>query len=160
MAYCTRQKLWLPCFVSKRKRSDGEIFLNRFANYLTLIWFRYLNNIKTMKIVKDKIDLSVLESMSQKMFDNLVKAVVDIEKEIMVVDAPMHADEEAELLKDGSKQENVWGINLYPKESGDDFIEFDSMINIRPRQNNRSRGVENIEIQKKIINIVNKLVSR
>ena len=113
-----------------------------------------------MKIVKDKIDLSVLESMSQKMFDNLVKAVVDIEKEIMVVDAPMHADEEAELLKDGSKQENVWGINLYPKESGDDFIEFDSMINIRPRQNNRSRGVENIEIQKKIINIVNKLVSR
>lgn len=95
------------------------------------------------------------------MFGNLVKGVVDIEKKIMVVDAEMHADEEAELLEKGSKQADLWGINLYPEYyEKDNFIEFDSMINIRPRQNNRSRGVDDSEIRAKIITIVNQLVEK
>ncbi len=94
------------------------------------------------------------------MFDNLVKAVVDIRREIMVVDADLHADEEKLLLENGSKQENLWGINLYPDLNGKDFVEFDSMINLRPSQNNRSRGVEDSKIQEKILSIVNKLVSQ
>ena len=113
-----------------------------------------------MKIVKDKITLTELKEMSQKMFGNLVKAVVDIEKEIMVVDAPMHADQEAYFIENGSKQENLWGINLYPEKIGRDFIEFDSMINIRPMQNNRSRGIDDSKTQQKIIKIVNKLVEK
>lgn len=111
-----------------------------------------------MKIIEDKITLSELKEMSGKMFGNLVKAVVDIKKGIMAMDAPMHSDEEAELIKNGSKQEDLWGINLYPEETDDNFIEYDSMINLRPAQNNRSRGVDNPEIQKKIIEIVNQLV--
>lgn len=111
-----------------------------------------------MQIIKEQITLAELEKMSKEMFGNLVKAVVDIEKGIMAVDAPMHADEEAMLLENSSKQENLWGINLYPGEAGDDFVEFDSMINLRPKQNNRTRSVDNPEIQKKIINIVNQLV--
>lgn len=111
-----------------------------------------------MKIITDSIHLSELKEMSKNMFGNLVKAVIDIEKEIMAVDAPMHADEEAELIKNGSKQENLWGINLYPEEKGEDFIEFDSMINIRPSANNRTRGVDDEKIREKIIQIVKKLV--
>lgn len=111
-----------------------------------------------MKIITGKITLAELKKMSAEMFGNLVKAVVDIEKDIMAVDAPMHADEEAILLENGSKQENLWGVNLYPDENGDDFIEFDSMINLKPKQNNRTRSVDNPEIQKKIINIVKRLV--
>jgi hypothetical protein len=110
-----------------------------------------------MKIIEDKITISELKEMSGKMFGNLVKAVVDVEKEIMAVDAELHADEEALMLENGSKQENLWGINLYPEMEGEDFVEFDSMINIRPAQNNRSRGVENEEIQKRIIKIVDRL---
>ena len=113
-----------------------------------------------MKIVDDKITLSALKTMSKNMFGNIVKAVVDIDKEIMAVDAPMHADEEAELIKNGSKQENLWGINLYPDETGNDFVEFDSMINLRPSANNRTRGIEDLMIRKKIVNIVNKLVKK
>ncbi|MCL5795081.1 MAG: DUF5674 family protein [Patescibacteria group bacterium] len=113
-----------------------------------------------MKIVKDKISKNELDEMSKKMFGNLVKAVVDVEKEIMLVDAPMHSDEEAELIRNGSKQENLWGINLYPEKQGEDFIEFDSMINIKPNQNNRSRSVDDVKIQKIIIQIVNKLVEK
>lgn len=111
-----------------------------------------------MKIVKDKITISELKEMSEKMFGELVKAVVDVEKEIMAVDAPMHADQEAFLIQKGSEQNDLWGINLYPEKTGKDFIEFDSMINIRPSQGNRSRGVDDKKIQKEIIKIVNKLV--
>ncbi|MDR3559479.1 MAG: DUF5674 family protein [Candidatus Pacebacteria bacterium] len=113
-----------------------------------------------MKIITDKITIAELEEMSQKMFGNLVKVVVDIEKEIMAVDADLHADEESLLLEKGSAQKNLWGINLYPEMSGDDFVEFDSMINLRPSQGNRSRGVDNENIRKRIIQIVNKLVEK
>lgn len=111
-----------------------------------------------MKIIKDVLTLSELNEMAKNMFDNLVKAVVDIDQKIMAVDAPMHSDEEAQLMKAGSKQEDLWGINLYPEKYGEDFVEFDSMINIKPNQKNRSRGVDDPKIRKIIIEIVNKLV--
>lgn len=115
-----------------------------------------------MKVIRngEKIALGELRQMMQKMFGNLVKAVVDVEKGIMAVDADLHADEEAMLLEQGSSQQNLWGINLYPDLTGDDFVEFDSMINLRPSQNNRSRGVESVEIRGKIIKIVDNLVEK
>ena len=113
-----------------------------------------------MKIIKDSIKLAELRDMAKNMFGDFVKAVMDVEREIMAVDAELHADLEALLLEWGSKQENLWGINLYPKLSGEDFVEFDSMINIKPRQENRSRNVENQGVRDKIISIVNKLVTK
>lgn len=111
-----------------------------------------------MKIVEDKISINELDEMAKNMFGNLVKAVVDVEKEIMAVDAELHADLEALLLEKGSLQKNLWGINLYPELKGADFLEFDSMINLRPSQENRSRGVENPDIRKKIIRIIDEVV--
>lgn len=111
-----------------------------------------------MKIIEDSIKLTELRDMAKNMFGDFVKAVVDVEREIVAVDAELHADLEAPLLEQGSKQENLWGINLYPKLSGEDFVEFDSMINIKPRQENRSRNVENQGVRDKIVSIVNKLV--
>jgi len=114
-----------------------------------------------MKIIKKQISKKELRKMAGKMFDNLVKAVVDIDKKIMVVDAEMHADEEQFLLEKDSRQKDLWGINLYPDKFGqDDFIEFDSLINLRPSQNNRSRDVDNLKIRQKIIKIVNQLVKK
>ncbi len=105
------------------------------------------------------ISVETLTKMSETMYDQLVKAVVDIEQGIMMVDAGMHADEERVLLEMGSKQEDLWGINLYPTEYGaDGFIEFDSIINIRPVQNNRTRGVEDPAIQQRIKEIVSEIV--
>lgn len=111
-----------------------------------------------MKIVEGEkvVSRQELTEMSQKM-GGLVKAVVDIEKKVMIVDADLHADQEAELLSRGSNQDNLWGINLYPEER-DDFIEYDSMINIRPRQGNKSRGVEDENVRKKINDIVDTMV--
>ncbi len=111
-----------------------------------------------MKIIKDGINIEELRRMAPGMFGNLVKAVVDIEKKIMAVDAGLHADEEQLLIESGSEQKNLWGINIYPEIKDENWIEFDSMINLRPSQGNKSRGVENEEIRNKIINIVNSLV--
>lgn len=113
-----------------------------------------------MNIIKDKISIAELKDMSAKKFGNLVKAVVDIERGVMAVDAELHADEEAALLETGSSQRNLWGVNIYPALSGADFVEFDSLINLRPSQGNRSRAVDSQEVQKKILEIVNKLVER
>lgn len=107
----------------------------------------------------DSITLNELEVMAEKMYGELVKAVVDVENRIVVIDADLHVDEEQYLLENGSKQSDLWGINLYPEYYGeDDFVEFDSMINIRPLQNNRSRSVEDPEMQKLIRDIVAEVV--
>lgn len=111
-----------------------------------------------MKIVRDQIEISELKLMAEKMYGNLVKAVVDIEKKIMAVDADLHADEEQLLIENGSDQKDLWGINLYPDLTGDDFVEFDSMINLRPSQNNRTRGVNDPKIRERIKRIVDKIV--
>ena len=113
-----------------------------------------------MRIIKTKTPITEFEKMAKKMFGNLIKAVVDIDKKIMAVNGELHSDEEALLLENGSKQENLWGINIYPKEKGDDWIEFDSMINLRPSLDNLSRGVDNINTRKKIIKIVNQLIKK
>ncbi|HNV23283.1 MAG TPA: DUF5674 family protein [Candidatus Omnitrophota bacterium] len=107
-----------------------------------------------MKIIRETLSFDELKQMAVGLFGDLVKAVVDVDKQIMAVDAELHADLEAFLLDNGSKQKSLWGINLYPEMAGSDFIEFDSMINMRPSQNNRSRSVESEEIRKKIIEIV------
>lgn len=111
-----------------------------------------------MKLIDKSITARELQKMAENGFGNLVKAVVDIEKEVMAVDGSLHADEEAFLLKNGSSQKNLWGVNLYPELTGDDFIEFDSMINIRPRQKNLTRGVDDLNTQNKIKKIINKLI--
>lgn len=113
-----------------------------------------------MKIICEIMTLDELNKMAEERFGNMVKAVVDIEKEIMAVDAELHADEEAELLENGSKQENLWGINIYPEMPKGEWIEFDSMLNLRPSQGNRTRGVDKPEIRQKIVEIVNKLVKK
>jgi hypothetical protein len=93
-------------------------------------------------------------------FDEMLKAVVDVEKGILAVDAEMHSDLEASLLDGGSSQENLWGLNLYPlrEKSGPDFIEFSSFINIRPSQNNRSMEVLDQAIREKITSVVRTLL--
>lgn len=106
---------------------------------------------------EEKISRSQLKELAGS-FGNLVKAVVDVEKGIMALGGELHADEEALLLEKGSSQRHLWGINLYPELQGDEFIEFDSLINLRPMQGNHTRGVDDIQIRQKIKEIVNSLI--
>lgn len=111
-----------------------------------------------MKIISETFTADELKLMAGNMFGDMVKAVVDVDREIIALDAELHSDLEAALLEAGSQQKSLWGINFYPDIKGDDFLEFDSMINMRPSQGNMSRGVDNEAIQKKIIEIVAKRI--
>ena len=113
-----------------------------------------------MKIITDTITIDELKTMAANLFGDMVKAVVDVERGIIALDAELHSDLEAFLLDDGSKQKDLWGINIYPEQSGDDFVEFDSMINLRPSQGNKSRGVEDKALRAKIIGVVAKRVKK
>lgn len=96
--------------------------------------------------------------MAERQFGDMIKAVVDVSRRIMAIGGELHADDEAALLDDGSSQQDLWGINLYPGDDDEDWIEFDSMINVRPSQGNRSRDVEGEVLRESIRNIVDGLV--
>ena len=113
-----------------------------------------------MLIVKEPISIKELDEMASHRYGDMVKAVADVDREIIAIDSDLHSDLETLLLEDGSVQEALWGYNIYPELDEEDFIEFDSLINIRPRQNNFSRDVEDSQIQSKIFAITNKFIKR
>ncbi|MGH7668493.1 MAG: DUF5674 family protein [Gemmatimonadaceae bacterium] len=112
-----------------------------------------------MVIVRTPLSRSRLTALAAEQFGDMVKAVVDIERGIMAVGGELHADDEAALIDDGSRQSDLWGINLYPGAGGAEWIEFDSMINVRPSQGNRSRDVENPLVREAIGAVVSRLVA-
>ncbi len=111
-------------------------------------------------IAESPITLDELHILAAGRFGDMVKAVVDLAREMMLLDAELHADEEAELLATGSAQEDLWGINLYPDLPSEQWIEFHSMINLRPSFGNRSRAVDDPATRAKIVAVVDRLVSR
>ncbi len=109
-------------------------------------------------LVDKPISTQELKKVAEEIYGDMVKAVVDVEKGIMAISGELHADEEAFLLQRNSSQGNLWGVNLYPDRDLGEMVEFDSMINIRPRQNNRSRGVEDAALRERIVAVVQALV--
>ncbi|MDD2702849.1 MAG: DUF5674 family protein [Candidatus Omnitrophica bacterium] len=113
-----------------------------------------------MKILKEPVTIDELKAIAADMFGDLVKAVVDVSRGEIALDAELHSDLEALLLEKGALQKDLWGINLYPEVPGDDFIEFDSMINVRPSQGNMGSGVGDGQLRKKIVEIVHIWIKR
>jgi hypothetical protein len=113
-----------------------------------------------MELVTETISLAELARMAGARFGDFVKAVVDVTRGCMAVDAELDGDQEALLLERGSRQEDLWGINLYPGLPEGEWVEFDSMINLRPGQGNRTRGVEQAELRMRIQALVRTLVAR
>lgn len=112
----------------------------------------------TIEILRRATQRARLSALAQEQFGDMVKAVVDVERRVMAIGGELHADEEAALMEDGSAQEHLWGINLYPAEQDDAWLEFDSLINVRPSQGNRSRDVEDGPLRDRIRQIVTGLV--
>lgn len=108
----------------------------------------------------DPLTMDELLEMAASRFGDMVKAVVDVARGVMAVDAEMHSDEEAELLAGGSRQENLWGINLYPSLPEEDWLEYDSLINLRPSRGNMTRGVDDPGLRGEIRSLVERLVRR
>ena len=110
-----------------------------------------------IRVVRDTVSRDELTEIAKQQFGDMVKAVVDVEQGIMAIGGELHSDEEAVLLDQGSAQRHLWGVNLYHDKPLSEWIEFDSMINVRPSGGNRSRYVESSEIREAVIRIVNRL---
>jgi hypothetical protein len=108
----------------------------------------------------DQISIEELRRLVPGRFRDMIKGVVDLRRRLLVIDADMHADQEASLLADGSDQRDLWGVNLYPQLEGDDWLEFDSMINLKPSFGNRSRGVDDAVTRVAIAALIAGLVRR
>ena len=96
----------------------------------------------------------IKEKKSLDSFGSFVKVVVDIERKILSAGCELHSDCVEELMANGSLYPNLWGANVYPKDKKIDFI---SLINIRPAENNRSMDIENPVIRKKVEDIIKNL---
>ncbi len=112
-----------------------------------------------MQILQQAISISELKELAQNTFGDMIKCVADVRLGLLAVDADLHADLERLLLEVGSAQEDLWGFNLWVEEEGEDFIEFDSLINIRSWQGNPTRGVEDPEVREAIKSIVDKFIT-
>jgi hypothetical protein len=112
----------------------------------------------SIRIIREPVTIEELLGMAAEQFGDFVKAVVDVQRGVMALGGELHADEEAFLLEDGARQADLWGINLYPDRLITDLVEFDSMINVRPSQGNRSRSVDDPGLQRRIAEIVQRLV--
>lgn len=113
----------------------------------------------SIRIIKNPITRAELRGIAQEQFGDFVKAVVDVKQKIMAVGGEFHADCEVALMEqEGARREHTWGINLYPEKMGDELIEFNSMINIKPALGNRSRDVEDSGIRGEIKKIIRALI--
>jgi hypothetical protein len=119
----------------------------------------YNINMVDIRIIKKPMTRTELKEIAKERFGDMVKAVVDVKQEIMAIGGELHVDMESVLVEqENSVGTDTWGINLYPEIRGENFIEFDSMVNLKPTLGNRTRSVEDEEIRKKIIGIVNDLI--
>lgn len=111
-------------------------------------------------IVDTSISVKELSDLASELYGDMVKAVADIEEETVAFGGEFHADAEAQLLERGSKQEHLWGFNIYPQQPPDAWIEFISLINIRPHAGNTTHEIQNETIRKKITQLLSKKIKR
>ena len=111
-----------------------------------------------MQILQKSITRAELAALAENTFRDMIKCVADVKLGLLALDAELHADLERLLLENGSAGEDLWGFNLYPEDEGDDFIEYDSLINIRSWQNNPTRDVLDPDVREAIKQIVEQFI--
>jgi hypothetical protein len=109
-------------------------------------------------IVRRRIAPSELARLTGLFFENMVKYVVDVELRIAAVGGELHADAEQLLLAAGSRQADLWGANYYPGKGREECIEYTSLINIRPAQENRSMLIADPGIRERVREITFDLI--
>ena len=108
-----------------------------------------------INLIQERATQEQLEEMLE-ILSSYIKLAVDIERGILAGGGELHADCEAVLLDNGSKQVDIWGADWYPLTQE---VEYESLINIRPRQNNRSMEIQDPMIREQVAQIVQRLSS-
>ena len=111
-----------------------------------------------IRIITDTITKEEMAEIAKEFYENMVKGVIDVENEIIALGGEYHMDANMILIEHGSQQNNVWGFNIYLDRDGDDWLEYVSLINIRPAVGNRSMFIENEKLCQKIKKIISKKI--
>ena len=111
-----------------------------------------------IRILEQSVTRKQLSDWAAEGHGDMIKAVVDVGRQLVAVGGELHADAEAILLEEGSKQEDLWGINIYPAQPAEERVEFHSLINIKPRQKHRSMEVQDPAVRERIRGIVDRWV--
>jgi hypothetical protein len=106
-------------------------------------------------ILREAATPTQIEQMAEAYFGLMIKLAVDIEQEILAGGGELHADCERALLENGSQQADIWGADWYLEVKR---VGFESLINIRPRQQNRVMDIQDPVIREKIETIVRRLL--
>jgi len=115
-------------------------------------------SLEDILIVREPITIAALEPTAMLWYGTMIKGVADLERKIIALGGDWHMDANTRLIEDGSDQKNLWGFNLYLDERGSDAIEYQSLINIRPRQGNTTIEIQSPALRKKIYAVVRELV--
>ena len=105
-------------------------------------------------ILKEPATPLQVQEMLQE-YETMIKIVVDIRRHLLSGGGEMHADCETALLDDGSEQDDLWGANWYPNEQR---IEFESLINIRPRLGNRSIVIQDESLRRQVESVTREIL--
>ena len=111
-----------------------------------------------IRVIKENVSKEELSDIAKEFYVNMVKGAIDVENDIISLGGEYHVDANMVLIEHGSHQDNIWGFNLYLEKEGDDWIEYVSLINIRPADGNRSMFIENEQLRDKIKEIINKKI--
>jgi hypothetical protein len=107
-----------------------------------------------IRLLKETATVSDIQDMLER-YEGMIKIVVDIRRRKLSGGGEMHADGEFVLLEDGSEQDDIWGANWYPDEQR---IEYESLINIRPRLGNRSILIQDENLRKQVETITREIL--
>jgi len=109
-----------------------------------------------VKILNQKIAPAELTALCTQYFKTFVKFVADIKRDIIAVGGELHADAEAELIRNGCEQQDIWGANFYPYRKPEERLEYTALINIRPRDDNPAMEIQDKKICAKIKKLAEK----
>jgi len=111
-----------------------------------------------IRIIKEPVTLEIVSEIAREFHGNMVKGVADVKREIIAIGGEWHIDANIKLIGDSSKQDDLWGFNFYLDRAKGEEIEYKSLINIRPAQNNRTIEIQDQELKDKLEKIIKKLV--
>lgn len=111
-----------------------------------------------IRIITDAITRAQALEIGKEFYGDMVKGVADIEKGIIALGGEYHMDAANILVEHGSEGKDLWGFNVYPNVTDTNWIEYTSLINIRPDKNNRGMLIESQEIRDRVRGIIEKLI--
>ncbi len=107
-----------------------------------------------IRLVRESIPRQELIALAKEYYEEMIKGVVDLKREVIALGGEMHSDAEAFLLEDGSEQSDLWGFNILLEKPVEDCLVYESFINVRPKDGNRSLEVQDRGIRDRIRNII------